>query len=115
MSIQDRCDDAEFLWKAGRKHGALISVLVGIAAASKRRYPDIKEDRKSFEKFVVDETPCRLSANFRGDMYSAETMIYKWFRCELIHSAGLPPDLVMVEGESGVLSLRAGGGNSEYL
>lgn len=58
MSISDRLDDASILFHNGRKQGALLSVLVAVAATSRRRYPkDDFRDNNAFVRFVVDEYP----------------------------------------------------------
>ena len=81
MSVRERVDDAVCLWKLGRKHGALLSLLVAISATSRKRYPlpptgvkgvdqeaekrkvtiranpgeYVKSDRVAFTTFLLDE------------------------------------------------------------
>jgi hypothetical protein len=45
-----RIEDALFLWEKGRKETAFLVALVGIAASSKIKYPQIP-DRIAFENF----------------------------------------------------------------
>ncbi len=45
-----------------------------------------------------------------------EHLFYKWLRCQLVHEAGLPHDIeIMDEKKQGWMSIRAGGGKPEYL
>jgi hypothetical protein len=39
MSIMTRIEDADLLFQLGRKEGALLLVLIAVAATSKKRYP----------------------------------------------------------------------------
>lgn len=57
MSVHDRLDDARVLYAAGRRTGALLSVLVAVAATSRKRYPksDVPSDGDAFRKFVAEE------------------------------------------------------------
>ncbi len=59
MSIRDRLDDARLLLAQGRRDGALLSVLVAVAATSRRRYPRdaIRKDGEAFIRFLLDEHP----------------------------------------------------------
>jgi hypothetical protein len=79
MSVRERVDDAVCLWKNGRQYGALLCLLVAVAATSRKRYPKpppgkkgederkgtgpvrlypgeyAKSDRVAFESFLYDE------------------------------------------------------------
>lgn len=62
MSILERLEDARFLYHNGRRDGALLSVLVGVAATSRRRYPHpANGDRDAFVRFLLDEHPVLLT------------------------------------------------------
>jgi hypothetical protein len=63
MSIKDRLDDARMLFSQGRRDGALLSVLVAVAATSRRRYPraTIRRDKEAFIRFLLDEHPAVVS------------------------------------------------------
>jgi len=114
MSVRDRIDDGMFLWEAGRREGAFLSVLAAVAATAKRRYPK-KTDRQAFEDFLAEASPARISVEFRGELHSIEHVLYKWLRCELIHDGGLPVDLAFISDfQPGARGLRAGGA-PEYL
>lgn len=109
MSIRHRIEDALFLWENGRLEGAFVSVLVAVAASSKRRFP-MEKDRESFVKFLEESTTIRLSAEFRGKIYSIEHILYKWLRCELLHEGQIPVDVqFMSDGEPNSRTIRAGG------
>ncbi|MBI1826077.1 MAG: hypothetical protein HY287_02350 [Planctomycetes bacterium] len=109
MSIRARVEDAITLFAAGRHEGALLSVLIAIAATSRRRKPDgtgsqkhagkLMGDGEAFEAFLADEMVniCRVqnfNVMFRGKLHRLEHILYKWLRCELAHKAGLPSDVV---------------------
>lgn len=115
MSIRARIEDAIALYAAGRAEGALLSMLIAVAASSRRRRPeDTPSKRKSgkkmgdgeaFEAFLHDEMAniCRVknfNVMFRGEMHLLEHVLYKWRRCELTHKGGLPTDVVFEPQES---------------
>jgi len=101
MSIRARIDDTKILWKEGRHEGALLSVLIAIAATSKRRYSKLG-DGEAFRKFVQDEFETifgisvkdSFNVDFRGTSLPLENLLYKFVRCELAHEAALPADVV---------------------
>ena len=110
MSASSRLADARLLWEQGRKEGAFLSLLVALAATARRRFPDFK-DREAFERFIASSYPMILSVEYRGHVEPVEHILYKWFRCELVHEGGLPFDIaIMKDTEPHVLSVRAGGG-----
>ena len=112
MSIRARIDDALFLWDSGRREGALLSALAGVAATCRRIWPDRTAlgDRECFERFQTQAHSVRLSVEYRGAIHTIEHVLYKWLRCELIHEGGLPTDIQFVpDPELGVLMVRAGG------
>ncbi len=92
MSIRHRVEDALFLWENGRLEGAFLNILVAVAASSKLRFPR-KKDKVSFEKFLEESTTVKLSVEFRGQLYPIEHILYKWFRCELLHEGQIPIDV----------------------
>ena len=59
MSIKSRIEDAEFLWKNGRKEGAWTLALISAAATSRKRYPKSKvsHDNVAFKSFIRDILP----------------------------------------------------------
>ncbi len=115
MSIRARIEDAIALYAAGRPEGALLAVLIAVAASSRRRRPeDTPSKRKpgkktgdgeAFEAFLHDEMVniCRVknyNVMFRGKMRLLEHVLYKWLRCELTHKGGLPSDVVFEPQEN---------------
>jgi hypothetical protein len=112
MSVEARIEDALLLWKSGRREGAFLVALVAVAATSRKRFTDRKAvtDRDAFERFLQAAHNVRLSVEYRGECHPIEHILYKWFRCELIHEGGLPVDIeFFADKEPGCLSVRAGG------
>jgi hypothetical protein len=115
MSIKNRLEDAEFLWKSGRLEGAFVMALIAVAATARRTFPEAKGDRQAFEDFLSQGWFKRLSVEYRGEVHPIYHIFYKWFRCELIHEGALPVDVeFMPDPEPGVLGIRAGGA-PEYV
>ena len=107
--IHSRINDAALLWKSGHQEGALLIVLIAVAATARTRYPQMK-DRERFEQFLRDSHSVRLSVEYRGECHSVEHIFYKWLRCQLVHEGDLPVDVQFVsEAAEGSMSLRAGG------
>lgn len=111
MSIKERIKDADILFKLGRKEGALLSVLVAVAATSRKRYPEteIPRDGPAFKKFVSEEMSkyapgwkedTKVQINFRGRPLFMPHELYKFVRCELAHQAELP-EFVSFKDEQG--------------
>jgi hypothetical protein len=110
MSIQNRLEDAQLLWSAGRLEGAFVSVLIAVAGAARRTFPNQKGDRQAFEDFLRQGWFERISVEYRGEIHPVYHIFYKWFRCELIHEGALAIDVeFMSDPEPGVPSIRAGG------
>jgi len=88
MSIYNRVEDAKSLWQNGRHEGAILSVLLAIAATARLRYPDRKamKDGVAFTQFFESANPGRMHVEFRKEMHSIEHIFYKWIRCELASS-----------------------------
>jgi len=53
-----------------------------------------------------------LKVEFRDEVHTIPHILYKWFRCELVHEAALPIDIEFIESDE--LSIRAGGA-PEYI
>jgi hypothetical protein len=110
MSIQNRLEDAQVLWNAGRLEGAFVSALIAVAVTARRTFPNQKGDRQAFEDFLRQRWFERISVEYRGEVHPVYHIFYKWFRCELIHEGALPVDVeFMADPEPGLLSIRAGG------
>src|SRR5689334_9376605 len=108
IGVYARIEDAGVLADAGRFEGALLMLLVAIAATSRKRYPvgtkSLKKpsekmgDGEAFKTFLRDEI-WRLvrehddAIKFRGQEIPIEDFLYKFLRCELVHEGRLPTDL----------------------
>lgn len=113
MSIKSRVEDAEILWKNGRKEGAWLVALVAAAATSRKRYPQPVSDSQSFKSFIRDVTHTIVqgvslveSKNFQVvmDQTPLEDIFYKHLRCNLVHEGELATDIQisrskLVDGE----------------
>ena len=111
MSIKERINDADILFKLERKEGALLLVLVAVAATSRKRYPksEITRDNQAFKKFVSEEMSkyapgwkedTKVQINFRGRPLWMPHALYKFIRCNLAHEAELP-EYISFKGEKG--------------
>ncbi len=114
MSIRARHEDAQILARQGRLDGALLMLLIAVAATAKKRFPGLL-DSDGFQAFVkvgVQEvTPIKVgggfSVTYRGESVMIERIFYKFMRCTLVHEARLPADLeVIVEPTPGMTSIR---------
>jgi hypothetical protein len=109
MSIRDRVEDCAINYAIGKPQAALLMALVAVAATSRRRRPpgtvSVRKagkemgDGEAFEAFLEDEMPHiagakNFNVHYRGELRPLEQVLYKWFRCELLHEAELPPDIV---------------------
>jgi hypothetical protein len=113
MSIKCRLDDSTLLFNAGRRDGALLNLLVAIAATARRRRPrSAFTDRVAFEGFLCDEaavvTPSidRLMiyvpnadvTKYPDRMMPIEAIVYLMMRCGLVHEGVLPDSIRFVDG-----------------
>jgi hypothetical protein len=106
--IVDRVEDARVLWNGGRREGALLCVLVAVAARARLAgHPRGVTDREAFESYLAGCFPWNLSVEYRGRLEPIEHVFYKWLRCHLVHRAVLPMDLTFSDQEG--LTVRAGG------
>lgn len=100
MSVKERLEDAQLLHQANRNQGAMLSVLVAVAATSRKRRPFPTKDWDAFESFLKEEMLAVMGGvvqnfhvRFRGEMMRLEHVLYKFLRCELAHEAQLPSDV----------------------
>jgi hypothetical protein len=112
MSICSRVEDAIFLYENGRYEGTFLSILVAVAATSRKEYPNMPSDREQFERFLNSRWRGVMAVEYRGECYPIPQIFYKWFRCELVHEGGLPVDIELLDTDA--MSLRAGG-HPEYV
>lgn len=108
IGVHARIEDAGVLADNGRYEGALLMLLVAVAATSRKRYrtgtPSKKDpskkmgDGEAFTTFLRDEIWRLVKEHddfvvFRGKKRSIEEFLYKFLRCELIHDGHTPVDL----------------------
>jgi hypothetical protein len=109
MSIRKRIEDADLLFQCGRKEGALLLVLIAVAATSRKRYPrkDYK-DKKAFEEFVCEEMSkyapgwkkdTKVDSIFQGEPLWMPKVLYELIRCNLAHEAELPIYISFEDGK----------------
>ncbi len=101
MSVSDRVQEAEVLWKLDKKEGAWIQAMIATAATARKRYPRPMSDSQSFKQYIKDITwtiflgvpkPQNLQSGqvlFKFGERPFEDILYKDFRCAWIHEAGL--------------------------
>jgi hypothetical protein len=105
MSVRTKIEDAEFLKKNGRKEGALLFILIALAATSRKRYPRIvKNDRDAFTTFLGEELTKRIRVGkfwvkFRNKMILLQDLFYEFVRCKLAHEAQIPEDIKFTKGD----------------
>lgn len=118
MSAEARLDDAQALYECGKHEGALLMLLVAIAATARKRYPRNKfGDKDAFTRYIQDEqanitgsvSNARIQNLFIG--YKDETMrfpdlLYMILRNQLIHEATMPDDIRFIRG--GNVLMRVG-------
>lgn len=116
MSIQERLEDADLLWKHNRREGALLSVLIAVAATARRAFPEIRGDRANFEAFMKTTHGWTIGVEYRAKAVDMDYLFYKWLRCELVHTGQLPPDIRIDDtfSDPQACSVRAGGA-PEYV
>lgn len=111
MGVKDRIIDARLLYANGRKEGALLFVLVAVAATARKRYPfGRKRDSDAFTSFLSEELPKvmgvgKLTVKFRDEMILLQDLLYKFVRCNLTHEAELPKDIFFVQGNELTVSV----------
>lgn len=108
MSIKARVEDAEALWRQGRKEGAWAVALIAAAATSRKRYPRPTPDNQSFKSFIRDVLPTLMYGKpLQGapnpriifDQTPIEDIIYEHLRCNLIHEGEPAPQIAFSESK----------------
>jgi hypothetical protein len=105
MSVRARIDDAEVLWKAGRLEGAVIQVLIAVAATVRKRYPKPIPDSAAYKKFILDEIGKITNGPTKNvDFYfdgrhhvPLQDIVYAFIRCGLVHEGSLPPTIKLTQ------------------
>lgn len=104
MSIKARIEDAQILYKNGRKEGALLSILTAVVATSRKRYPKStgKKNGEAFKDIISDEMPkwapgwsknTTVDVLFHEKPLSLRDVLWHCVRCELAHAAKLREDI----------------------
>ena len=94
--ISERLDDARALFALGRKTGALLMILIAVAATARKRYPRAKfKDREAVTKFV------------RGEIRPLQDVLYEFMRCMLVHEASMPEDILFEPGSQFSLTVES--------
>lgn len=117
MSIKEQVEDALFLSQNGRHVGALTNLMLAIAASSRKTFPRGAKSREEPSKEMGDGEAFTLflggrirkilfgdyggpdignsgiSVGFRGKQYDVAYILYKFYRCELVHNGELPEDI----------------------
>ena len=105
MSVRARIEDAKVLWKADRLEGAVIQVLIAVAATVRKRYPRPMPDGDAFKRFVHDEivkitNGPTINVEFYHDgnyHERVEDIIYTFIRNKLVHEGELPETIVFTQ------------------
>lgn len=113
MGAPDRIEDARFLWDQGRRGSGLLLACAAVAAQARREYPKAG-DGEGFRRLIRESLSFELSVEFRGEQRPIEQLLYKWVRCELMHTAAVPLDIEIDDELGDGLALRAGGA-PEYV
>jgi hypothetical protein len=123
MSIRQQVEDAAFLGQHGRHLGALTNLMLAVAASSRKAFPrgtksiekpnEPMSDREAFTQFLGGRIrrllfgsygspefgDSGLSIGFKGKQYDIAYILYKLYRCELVHEGELPEDVEFSAGE----------------
>lgn len=132
MTIREQVQDASFLAQHGRYIGALTTLMLAIAASSRRTFPkgikSRKEPKKEMsdpEAFTLflggrirkilfgdfggpDEGTSGISVGFRGKEHDIALILYKYYRCELVHDGELPEDVEFIVARQPASGLTVG-------
>jgi hypothetical protein len=110
--IAERIQDAEELWRIGRRDGALLMILCAIDAAASAGTQSNKG--AAFKTFLnEDAMPMSMKVEYQGGLRSLAEIFWHVLRCELVHEGGLPDDVKIVQiaedMDENSCSVRAGG------
>lgn len=117
MSIRELVQDALFLAENGRHLGALTVLMAAVAGSSKKTFPKGTKSREKPEKEMSDRETFTLflggrihklllggismhevgksgiNVEFEGKSHDIADILYKYYRCELIHDGSLPENV----------------------
>jgi hypothetical protein len=105
VSIYDRLVDADVLWTAGRREGALFSTLVAINAIGRRKYPELG-DGEAFRRCFTDQYSAGREIEHRGQFLTVGQLMWKWIRCEIAHQGSMPVHVQFFEMDEDPDDLR---------
>lgn len=110
MSIVSRMTDADVLWTAGRREGALFMVLIAVSATARKAHPDLR-DGEAFRAFLSAHHHWSIEIEHRGQQVTVDQLMWKWLRCEIAHQAALPIDVQLYDFDDDphALRIQAGG------
>jgi len=113
IRVHSRIEDAGLLADKDRYEGALLMLLVAVAATSRKRYPRgtpsndrpsrKMSDREAFQTFLRDEIWQLVKEHedfvvFRDKKLPIEEFLYEFLRNQLVHEGGLSVDLYPHDG-----------------
>lgn len=102
MTIRERFDDAVNLYHSGRYEGSLISTLIAIAGAARRHFPRPIQDNKAFADYIEEQTGHILECIVTDQKsLTVGEVFYKFYRCNLIHEAELPANIILDVNDPG--------------
>lgn len=129
MHIKQQIDDAIFLYQNRRYQGCLSVLMLAIGASSKKVFPGDRNDGRAFKNFLGSRIASVLwgrrlgdgvgtsgvMVNFREKTHLIEHVLYKYYRCALIHEGELPADVVFApevgmpnSDDNGSFTIRSG-------
>lgn len=142
MSIKIQVDDSIFLIKNQRYLGALTNLMLAVAASSRKAFPkgvtpsvkfpnDQMRDGEAFKIFLSssiremlfgdygesNSESTGICVSFRGQSYDLADILYKFYRCELVHEGELPEDVKFVPppNDSGGVSLSISHDETSFI
>jgi hypothetical protein len=108
IGVQARVEDAGVLADNGRYEGAMLMLLVAVAATSRKRYPrgtpskknprKQMSDREAFTTFLRDEIWRLVKEHedfivYHSEKKPIEDFLYEYLRNQLMHEGCIPIDL----------------------
>ena len=108
VGVQARVEDAGMLADNGRYEGAMLLLLIAVAATSRKRYPrgmlskkypkKKMSDGEAFTTFLKDEMRRLVKEHddfivYDGEKKPVEEFLYKYLRNQLVHEGRTPIDL----------------------
>jgi hypothetical protein len=125
IGVQARVEDAGILADNGHYEGALLMLLIAVAATSRKRYPrgtlsrknpkNKMLDREAFTTFLRDEISRLVREHsdlvvYQGTQRPLEEFLYEYLRCNLVHQGRTPVDLYPMRNDD-ILTIDCGGGS----